>query len=184
MDKSKKISLVEGLLFINGDEGISLEELAEFLESTQKESEKIVNFIVDKYKEDKECGLEIQRFARDRFRMTTKRENSEYYVRLSNLKTESKLSSASIEVLSIIAYKGPVTKSDVENIRGVGCDHIFYKLRLRNLITEAGKSNDVGKPMMYKVTTEFLKYFNLNSLEDLPKLKENEISDKEIFNRG
>ncbi|AKU80119.1 SMC-Scp complex subunit ScpB [Spiroplasma turonicum] len=184
MENKKKISLIEGLLFINGDEGVSLEEVSIFLDISIDESEELIVLIQNKYKKDLECGLELQRFAKNKFRMITKKENSEYYIKLANLKTESRLSSASIEVLSIIAYKGPVTKADVENIRGVNCDNIFYKLKLRNLISEVGKSNDVGKPTLYNVTTEFLKYFNLNSLEELPKLKESNISDKEIFNRG
>ncbi|ASP28585.1 chromosome condensation and segregation factor B [Spiroplasma corruscae] len=184
MDKSKQVSLIEGLLFINGDEGISLDDISEFLDITNNVSENLIKHLIEKYKKDEESGLEIQKFAKDKFRMTTKKVNSDYYLKLANLKTEAKLSSASIEVLSIIAYKGPTTKAEVENIRGVNCDHIFYKLRLRNLICEAGKSNDVGKPMMYKVTTEFLKYFSLNSLEELPKLRDNNNSEKEIFNRG
>ncbi|ALD66159.1 SMC-Scp complex subunit ScpB [Spiroplasma cantharicola] len=185
MDNNKKIAIVEGLLFLSGDEGTTIEELQFILnEGNIGEIEKIIDKLIDRYSKDKACGLNIQKFAKNKFRLITKKENAEYYTKLANVKTESKLSTASIETLSIVAYKGPISRANVEDIRGVNCETIFYKLKLRNLIEEAGKSQDVGKPMLYKVTDDFLKYFNLNSLDELPKLKEAIEEEKDIFNRG
>ncbi len=184
MEFNKKLAITEGLLFVNGDDGVSIDDL-KFILNTEEDSiiEKILDALKDKYRGDEAGGLDIQKFARNKFRMITKKENAEHYAKLSNIKTEAKLSTASIETLSIIAYKGPISKAKVEDIRGVNCETIFYKLKLRNLIEEAGKSSDLGKPMLYKVTDDFLKYFNLNSLDDLPKLKETIEEEKDIFKR-
>ncbi|AOG60197.1 chromosome condensation and segregation factor B [Spiroplasma helicoides] len=184
MDFDKKMAIAEGLLFVNGDEGTSLEDLKFILElENDDDVEKVIEDLIAKYEKDKSSGLDIQKFAKSKYRMTTKKQNADFYARLTNVKTETKLSTASIETLSIIAYKGPITKAAVETIRGVGCDAIFYKLKLRNLITDAGKSEEVGKPTLYKVTEDFLKYFNLNSLDDLPKLQDSFEQDKDIFGR-
>jgi len=184
MEFNKKLAITEGLLFVNGDDGVSIDDL-KFILNTEEDSiiEKILDTLKDKYRGDESSGLNIQKFARNKFRMITKKENAEHYAKLSNIKTEAKLSTASIETLSIIAYKGPISKAKVEDIRGVNCETIFYKLKLRNLIEETGKSSDLGKPMLYKVTDDFLKYFNLNSLDDLPKLKETIEEEKDIFKR-
>ncbi|AHI52646.1 SMC-Scp complex subunit ScpB [Spiroplasma culicicola] len=184
MDIKKMQAITEGLLFVNGDEGVETEEL-KFILSVEDDViiEQIILALIEKYQNDQSSGLDIQKFAKTKFRMITKKENADYYAKLSNVKTEAKLSTASIETLSIIAYKGPISRHGVEDIRGVNCENIFYKLKLRNLITEAGKSDEIGKPMLYKVTDDFLKYFNLNSLEDLPKLKEADIEERDIFSR-
>ncbi|AGR40945.1 SMC-Scp complex subunit ScpB [Spiroplasma taiwanense] len=185
MDNIKKISVIEGLIFVNGDEGTTMDDLKIILEESNEQLiEKLIEEITQKYKNDKSCGLEIQKFAKNKYRMITKKENADFYSKLANVKTESKLSTASIETLSIIAYKGPITRADVEDIRGVNCESIFHKLKLRNLIIDAGKSMELGKATLYKVTDDFLKYFNLNSLDELPKLKEVIDEEKEIFNRG
>ncbi|QHX36478.1 SMC-Scp complex subunit ScpB [Spiroplasma sp. BIUS-1] len=185
MDNNKKMAIAEGLLFVNGDEGTTVEDLQFILgDVSQDEIEVLIDDLIQKYNNDNASGLSIQKFAKNKYRMITKKENSEFYTKLANVKTESKLSTASIETLSIIAYKGPISRANVEDIRGVNCETIFYKLKLRNLIEEAGKSEEVGKPMLYKVTEDFLKYFNLNSLDELPKLKESIEEEKDIFNRG
>ncbi|AGR41939.1 SMC-Scp complex subunit ScpB [Spiroplasma diminutum] len=185
MDNNKKMAIIEGLLFVNGDEGTTIEDLQFILEDiSQDEIEVLIDDLSHKYKNDSSSGLDIQKFAKNKFRMITKKENAEFYTKLANVKTESKLSTASIETLSIIAYKGPISRTNVEDIRGVNCETIFYKLKLRNLIEEAGKSQEIGKPMLYRVTEDFLKYFNLNSLDELPELKETIKEEKDIFNRG
>ncbi|QEH61600.1 segregation and condensation protein B [Spiroplasma chinense] len=184
MDFNKKMAIVEGLLFVNGDEGTSMDDLKFILETDDETLiEQIINSLIEKFQNDEQSGLDIQRFAKTKFRMITKVENAEHYKKLTNVKTEAKLSTASIETLSIVAYRGPITRQGVEQIRGVNCESIFYKLKLRNLITEAGKSEELGKPTLYKVTEDFLKYFNLNSLDDLPKLKESISEESDIFKR-
>ncbi|QGS51705.1 SMC-Scp complex subunit ScpB [Spiroplasma tabanidicola] len=184
MNFKKQMAIVEGLFFVNGDEGTSIEDIKLILEiNDEKKIVEVINALIEKYQKDDSCGLEIQNFAKTKYRMITKKENVEFYTKLSNIKTETKLSTASIETLSIIAYKGPITRAAVENIRGVNCDAIFYKLKTRNLITNVGKSDEVGKPSLYKVTDSFLKYFNLKSLDDLPKIEDESKNEKDIFGR-
>lgn len=181
---NKKLAITEGLLFINGDEGTTIEDIMVVLElENETEVEDIIKSLKEKYKNDLQSGLDIQKFAGNKYRLMTRKEDADYYVKLANVKTEAKLSSASIETLSIIAYKGPISKPEIEDIRGVNTDSIIYKLKLRNLITEAGKSDAIGKPMLYKVTDDFMKYFNINSLDELPKLKEDSDGEKDIFTR-
>ncbi|WP_342269274.1 SMC-Scp complex subunit ScpB [Spiroplasma endosymbiont of Aspidapion aeneum] len=172
MNNNKLMAVVEGLLFLNGDAGVDIEDIKQMLNINEKdEVVKIINNLNHKYKNDDSCGLMIQTFAQTKFRMVIKNAFFDYYLKLENIKTEAKLSSAAIEVLSLIAYRGPISKPEVEQIRGVNCDIHFSKLRQRGLIAENGKAeNLVGKPMLYITTDDFLKYFNLNSLDELPPL--------------
>ncbi|WP_339022480.1 SMC-Scp complex subunit ScpB [Spiroplasma endosymbiont of Crioceris asparagi] len=185
MDINKKIALTEGLLFLSGDAGASVSDIKTLLGmKSSSEVTKIINSLIKKYQNDKFSGLDIQNFAGDKYRMIVKKENYNYYLKLENVKLEAKLSPASLEVLSIIAYKSPISKAQIEDIRGVNCDGVIYKLRLRNLIHEIGRSEGPGRPILFGVTDEFMKYFNINSLDELPALKEiKEVDneDKDIF---
>lgn len=181
MNKNKKISLIEGFLFINGDAGCELNDICYLCDVTNDEGLELILILKEKYRKDELCGLDIQTFAKTNFRMMTKKEDSEFYKKIANLKVETKLSSASIETLSIIAYKGPISRPEIEEIRGVNCDNVIYKLKLRNLIEEAGKSDKPGRPMNYSVTKDFLKYFNINSLDDLPQIDWKDSEGKNIF---
>lgn len=182
---NKWMSIIEGLLFINGDEGTTINDISTILEIDDEEIIiKHVEGLKDKYKNDSACGLDIQKFAGNKYRLITKKEDVDYYVKLENIKTETKLSTASLEVLTIIAYNEPVTKAYVEDVRGVNCDNVFHKLKLRNLIVQCG--TDPSKPYnpaLYKTTDDFMKYFNINSLDELPQLIEEKNEEKDIFTR-
>ncbi|KAF5279620.1 hypothetical protein FQR65_LT15368 [Abscondita terminalis] len=182
---SKEIQnlLLEGLLFINGDDGVSLEDFIKVLDCEESEVVNLINELTEKYKNDVNSAFSIQKFASSKFRLSTKKEHSEYYIKLENIKTETKLSSASLETLSIIAYKGPITKQAVEEIRGVNCDTVVQKLLIRNLIKKVKDQKGIGGASIYVVTDVFLKYFNINSLDELPKLKEDTQGEKDIFSR-
>ncbi|AXK51440.1 SMC-Scp complex subunit ScpB [Spiroplasma alleghenense] len=185
MNKEKIMGIIEGLLFISGDEGIGEDYIHLILEDQKEEViQEAIQALKLKYQNDQTCGIDIQKFAGNKHRMITKKEYHDFMVKMTNIKLESKLSSASIETLSIIAYKGPISKPEIEQIRGVGCDQIMYKLKIRNLIKEMGKSELPGRPMLYSVTNDFLKLFNLNSLSELPELPtNNDQEDADIFNR-
>jgi segregation and condensation protein B len=107
---------------------------------------------------------------------------SKYVGYLSSERTKRRLSQAALETLSIIAYKQPITKPDLESIRGVNSDYILTTLLEKNLITIKGRAETVGRPLLYGTTDEFLKYFGLNNLSDLPKPREiDEIMQDEDF---
>jgi segregation and condensation protein B len=106
------------------------------------------------------------------YQFATKPEYSEYVVRLSKEKSRRRLSGASLESLAIIAYKQPVSKVDVENIRGVNCDEVLKSLLEKNLITITGRAEAVGRPLLYGTTNDFLRHFGLHTLSDLPRPRE------------
>ncbi len=98
-------------------------------------------------------------------------------------KSKKRLSNSAIETLSIIAYKQPITKSELENIRGVNCDYSIHKLLDKELVTIVGKSDGIGRPLLYGTSPKFMEYFGINSLKDLPSLKEIDNEDNTIGNK-
>jgi segregation and condensation protein B len=106
------------------------------------------------------------------YQFATRAEYSEYVVRLSKEKSRRRLSGASLETLAIVAYKQPVSKLDIENIRGVNCDEVLKSLLEKNLVTITGRAEAVGRPLLYGTTTDFLRHFGLHDLTDLPRPRE------------
>ncbi len=173
MNKEKLIAIVEAMLFISGDDGVDIEIFKKKLKLSTSEVKNLLIIINEKYKNNNH-GITINSYAKTKFRITTL---PEYYEYLENIKNEDKtkkLSQSNLEVLSIIAYKGPITKIDIEKIRGVNSDYIINKLKELELISEFGRKNDIiGRPFIYKITEKFMKEFNLNSLSELPKIDMN-----------
>ena len=122
------------------------------------------------YEEDNR-GLRID-FLGNRFKLTTKFEHREYYQRLIENPESNLLSQSALETLAIIAYNEPITRIQVETIRGVNCTQIIRKLVAKGLIKESGRSDMPGRPILYETTSEFLDYFGLSTIEDLPDMKD------------
>ncbi len=173
-------SVTEGILFVVGDDGISLKELSEVLETTEDEVKEILTELRKDY-EKEERGLRIS-FLGNTFKLTTKSEHKEYYEKLVTDTRTYTLSDASLETLAIIAYNEPITRVKIDEIRGVSSSQIVRKLLARGFIKECGKEDTIGKPNLYKTTNEFLDYFGLATKKDLPKLdaKEKPIDNKEV----
>lgn len=162
--------IIEGILFVVGDEGISLSDLVEILNVGEKEVKASLSNLQKEY-EREERGIRIS-FLGNKFKLTTKSEHKEYYEKLiMDTKTFS-LSDAALETLAIIVYNEPITRLKIDEIRGVNSAQIIRKLVARGLIKESGKANTIGRPILYKTTDEFLDYFGLATKEDLPKLEE------------
>lgn len=160
--------VLDGLLFVSGDEGISYSQVASVLEITEDE----VNNLVKSLENDcQNRGVTIQKFG-DKLKYVTKKEHATYYKKLFNNEESGVLSPSALETLAIIAYNEPVTRVMIDEIRGVSSAHIVRKLVFRNLIKEKGRSNLPGRPILYGVTDEFLDYFGLQSLADLPEAPE------------
>lgn len=178
MDKKP---IIEGLLYIVGDEGISLDELLEVLEITKEELNMTIISLTKDY-EEKNRGLTLE-FYGNKIKMVTKKEYSNYYQKLYNSNESRTLSPAALETLAIVAYNQPVTRVTIDEIRGVSSSHLVRKLTFLNLIKEAGKSELPGKPNLYVTTDEFLDYFGINSIKDLPEIhvQEKESEDTELF---
>ncbi len=163
-----KMGVLEGLLFITGEDGISLSEIEKILELEKEDALKLI----DEYKktlEDEKRGLKLV-YLGDKYKLTTKEEHKKYYEALVNSVISSSLSQAALEVLAIIAYNEPITVGQIDEIRGVSSRDMVRKLLFKGLIDPAGKSNLPGKPMLYKTTSKFLDYFNLSSKDELPKI--------------
>lgn len=169
--------VVEGLLFLAGDEGIGLEKLREVLEIDQAELNRVFCDMEKEYsKETRGLSLEL---LGNKVKLVTKREHNLYYEKYFSFDVDSTLSNAALEVLAIIAYNDPITRNVVDEIRGVSSSHQIRKLLSKNLIAIKGKSDLPGRPNLYGVTERFFDYFGISSKEELPKLKENDMIDKE-----
>ena len=174
-------AVVEGLLFLSGDEGLTIKEISEIIEKDEEEIKDIIKELYNDYNSI-ERGIQIEYLA-EHFKLTTKVEHKEYYKKLVEDKEENTLSQSSLEVLAIIAYNGPITRIDIDNIRGVNSSYIIRKLLLKGLIEENGRSDIPGKPKLYKVSNNFLDYFGLGNINELPKfeLENRNNEEKNIF---
>ena len=169
-------AVLEGLLFLVGDEGITLSRLKEILEIEDDELNKVIEALENEYDKSNR-GIKLELLG-NKLKLTTKKEHKEYYERLVET-DDSILSQASLETLAIIAYNEPITRASIDEIRGIDSSYVIRKLLLKNLIKDMGRSDAPGRPILYGVTDEFLDYFGLSSIDELPKLEEVEIDEEE-----
>lgn len=163
------VAVLEGLLFVVGEDGLSMDQAMSILEVDQKTLISILEQLQDNYsKEDR--GIRVSALG-NHLKLTTKKEHREYYQKLVEQEDDSLLSQAALETLAIIAYNAPVTRVSVDEIRGIGSSHIMRRLLAKGLIEELGRSDAPGRPILYGVTKDFLDYFGLSSLEQLPKIE-------------
>lgn len=179
-----KMAVLEGLLFVVGEDGLTINQIMDILEISNEEAKDLVSDLKEKY-EDETSGIRIN-FLGNTFKLTTKNEHREYYQKLIENPESSVLSQAALETLAIVAYNQPITRIEVDEIRGVGTSQIIRKLVAKGLIKEVGRSDAVGRPILYRTTSEFLDYFGLATLDDLPKMEQfalenNENSDTDLY---
>jgi segregation and condensation protein B len=160
-------SVIEGLLFASGDEGLDAKQLAEVLEIDPLLASDLVLELRDELKRAGR-GIQIVEVA-GAFQLTTLAEHAPYFERLAYSPSRSSLSQAALETLSIIAYKQPITRVEIEEIRGVKSDRALHTLGGKGLIEETGRAEAVGRPILYGTTKQFLDYFGLGSLRELPE---------------
>lgn len=166
----KPIEIIRAVQGIDGDE----------IEITPEDIDNCVNEI-NAALENERHSINIVRIA-DGYIFSTRQEYAKYLGYLSSEKSKRRLSQAALETLAIVAYKQPITKPELESIRGVNSDYTINTLLEKNLIAIAGRSETVGRPILYATTDEFLKYFGLNKISDLPKPREiEEIMQDEDF---
>lgn len=163
-------AIVEGLLYMVGDDGIKVEQLASVIDKSIEDSEAILNSIQSKYSNEN-FGIELVNYGKT-YKFITKQEVAPYIQALFHTSKPNTLSQSALETLAIIAYKQPITRVEIEELRGVGADMMLRKLQARNLIREAGRSDAPGKPILYEVTEEFMDSFKLYTLNELPDLPE------------
>ena len=176
--------IIEALLFIQGSEGLSSEQLKDVLKlNTTNEA----RLLLRKFKEEfnkQEHGIMVAEFN-DVFKFLTTPAVKWAIEELVTIVRKQHLSTAGIEVAGIIAYKQPITRLEVESIRGVQCSGAIQKLLLRDLIEEAGRMDSPGRPKLYRTTTYFMDYFGLETLDQLPDVESllelNQEESKQLF---
>ena len=174
--KYNKCAVLEGLLFVVGDDGLSIEQIMDILSVDKDEAKEIIKSLMQEYEKENR-GIRIN-FLGNTFKLTTKSEHREFYEKLLVNDDANKLSNSALETLAIVAYNEPITRIRIDEIRGVQTGQLIRKLVAKGLLKEAGRSNMPGRPILYKTTSEFLDYFGINSLADLPKI---DMPDEEII---
>ncbi|GAE25647.1 segregation and condensation protein B [Halalkalibacter wakoensis JCM 9140] len=162
---------IEGLLFVVGDEGMTIEDMATVLELERETVHEAMLSLQLQY-QDQKRGLQIVEMA-GAFRLTTRPEHAPYFKKLAVSPLHSSLSQAALETLAIVAYRQPITRMEIDDIRGVKSDRAIYTLSTKLLIKEVDRAPGPGRPILYGTTTFFLDHFGLNTLDELPPLPEN-----------
>ena len=163
-------AIVEGLLYIVGEDGARLEQLALAIDKSLEDTKIILENIQKKYASEL-FGIELVGYG-SVYKFISKKAIYPYAQILFGEAKQNTLSQAALETLAIIAYKQPITRVEIEELRGVSADVMLRKLQARNLIREAGRSEAVGRPILYEVTEEFMDSFKLYTLNELPDLPE------------
>lgn len=161
---------IMALLFVAGDQGIKEKDLAELLEIDSAALRQTMEQLAVKLASDEESGIKLANFN-SRYKLITKSEYSELLTKYFKSGLGTKLSQAALEVLSIVAYRQPITRIEIDEIRGVQSSGSINTLLARSLIMENGKKNVPGHPNLYVVTDAFFDYFGIKSLKDLPPIE-------------
>jgi len=168
-------SIIEGLLYVQGDLGLTLKQIEDILEIDEEKAKEAILNLKNYYVEEGR-GLRIN-FLGNTIKLTTNIEYKDYYQKLIEDPTSNNLSQSALETLAIIAYNEPITRGNVESLRGVDSSYVMRRLLAKGFIKECGKSDLPGRPILYKTTDEFLDYFGLSSKEDLPDISTLEVEE-------
>lgn len=167
-------AVVEAILFTMG-ESVEVSRIAKVIEQDTETTRKIIHNLKDKYEAEERglCIIELE----DSFQMCTKKDMYEYLIRIAKQPKRYVLTDVVLETLSIIAYKQPITKLEIERIRGVKSDHAVNKLIEYNLVAEVGRMDSPGRPILFGTTEEFLRRFSVQSVDDLPGVTPEKVED-------
>lgn len=174
MDRIKQKAVIEAVLFTMGD-SVEISKLADVIEENVKTTKEILKELAKEY-EAQERGISLMQFD-DAVQLSTKSDMYEYLIKIAKAPRKMVLTDTVIETLSIIAYKQPVTRIEIERVRGVSCDHAINKLLEYDLITELGRLDAPGRPLLFGTTEQFLRCFGVKSLEELPELNPMQIEE-------
>lgn len=170
MDNKDCLEIIEGMLFLAGDEGLNIKQIANTLEIDKKKATNLIDELISIYTTKELSGIQIVNFGGN-YKLSTNPKHYMYYQKMVEQSSAS-LSNAALETLAIIAYNQPITRTKIEDIRGVGCDAMIRKLAAKALIKEVGREDTPGMPILYGVTDEFMDAFSLTSLDELPDLED------------
>ena len=162
-------SAIESMMFVWG-EPLAIKDIADIFNVDKKEIYEACKELQDEYEQEGR-GIVIREVNKS-FQFVTRKENLSYIERLCTPVRRRRLSQSALETLAIVAYKQPVTKGEIEAVRGIRCDRVLEGLIAKNLVTIVGRAETVGRPNLYGTTNEFLKQFEFESLKDLPKIED------------
>ena len=174
MEEKNYQAIIEAILFTMG-EAVELDRIAAAIELDKKETKKIIEGMMEEYRSDR-IGIELIELDGS-YQMCTKPKMYEYLIKIAKQPKKRVLTDVLLETLSIIAYKQPVTRTEIEKIRGVSCDHAVNKLVEYNLVKELGRLDAPGRPLLFGTTEEFLRSFGVSSIDDLPVLSSVQIEE-------
>ncbi len=174
MDRNEMQKIIEGILFTMGD-SVDPEKIAAALETEQEEVISVLDELALKY-ENEDRGIRITKLE-GAYQMCTSPDIYEYLIRIAKQPKKYFLTDTLLETLSIIAYKQPVTKTEIEKIRGVSCEHAVNKLLEYDLIKEFGRLDAPGKPILFGTTENFLRCFGVTSISDLPQITPDQVEE-------
>jgi segregation and condensation protein B len=172
------MAVIEAILFVAG-EPVLLSDLQKALEVSPLELDSALNMLDSDYEFNRR-GIRLKRFG-DHIQLATRAEYAPYVEKLLQPVQKQSLSQAAMETLAVVAYRQPVTKAEVEAIRGVKCDYSVQSLSHKGLIEEVGRKETLGRPILYGTTDAFLGHFGIASLADLPKLSEGEADHEQLI---
>lgn len=170
---------VEALIYISADDGITLSQIQEITSSDEETILKAIHDIQMRH-EEPQSALQLVNYGQ-KYHFITKAECYDLISKYLNLNSIKQLSQSQLETLAIIAYKQPITRIEIEEIRGIGCEITLRKLMAADLIIEAGRLNTPGRPILYKVSDLFLDTFQMVSLDELPEIKMESEEAGELF---
>ncbi len=174
-----EIGAIETLLFVAGDEGLSLEEIATVLECTTQFAFQLLTQLQKNYESSKASGLMLLEVG-NHYQLATKKEYAGIIKKYAVSPLSTNLSQAALETLAIIAYKQPLTRMEIDEIRGVQTSGALQKLLLRGLIEDKGRVNGPGRAILYGTTNYFMDYFGLKNIKELPAIDELEQDQEEV----
>jgi segregation and condensation protein B len=167
MDRERQEAVIEAVLFTMG-ESVELAKLAELIEEDKETTRQVIAGMQEKLQQENR-GVDIVELE-GAYQMCTKKEMYEYLIKIAKSPRKYVLTDSVLETLSIIAYKQPITRSEIEKVRGVNCDHAINRLIEFDLVTELGRLDAPGRPLLFGTTEEFLRRFGLTSLDALPEI--------------
>lgn len=167
MERQKAKAVLESILFTMGD-SVEIERLAEVIEEDKQTTKEILDEMAKEYQKE-DSGIELTTLDNS-VQLCTKGELYEYLIKIAKTPKKYVLTDTLLETLSIIAYKQPVTKLEIEKVRGVSCEHAVNRLIEFELISEVGRLDAPGRPLLFGTTEQFLRSFGVKSIEDLPKI--------------
>ncbi|WP_102692552.1 SMC-Scp complex subunit ScpB [Rummeliibacillus pycnus] len=173
---SRLMSKIESLLFVIGEDGLTIQQLSMITETNEEEISEALQQMMVNYEEQENRGIMIKELA-GTFQLISNPEHADLIQKLVENPPSQSLSQASLEVLAIIAYKQPITRVEIDDLRGVKSERALHTLSARGLVHEVGRAEGTGRAILYGTTKEFLNYFGMKNINELPELPEKGVAE-------